>query len=122
MTLPATLGALNLAELVATPGSHGGLAGRPPAGGAGRQGVLGLREPTLVPLGHGQESLGDGVQQPLALAAFGQGTGGERGRSRRVTAELGEMATIERNHRGDVRQHAAGPADRRLERRLVRDR
>ena len=57
---------------------------------------------------------------PLAVAELGQGPRGERGRALGVAAELGEIAAMERDQRGDVHQQAAGPADGRLERLLGR--
>ena len=47
---------------------------------------------------------------------LGQGPRGERGPGFGVTAELGEKATTDRDQRRDIHQHAAGPADGRLER------
>ena len=48
--------------------------------------------------------------------ALGQGPRGERRRIFGVTAELGEQATTDRDQRGDIHEHAAGPAHGRLER------
>ena len=107
---------LDLGELDAVPCGQSGLAGRLPPGGAGREGALGFREPATEPLGHGQESPGGRAQQPLALAALGQGPRGERRPGFGVAAELGEKATTDRDQRRDIHQHAAGPADGRLER------
>ena len=104
------------------PCGQSGLAGRLPPGNAGREGALSFREPATEPLGHGQESPGGRAQQPLALAALGQGPRGERRRILGVTAELGEEATMDRDQRRDIHQHAAGPADGRLERLLGRAR
>ena len=86
----------------------GELAAEPPPGDAGHEGALGLREPPAEPLSHGQESLDDGTQQPLAFASLGQGPGGERGRGLGVTAELGQVGAVQGNMRRDVHQQAAG--------------
>ena len=118
--LQAAQATLNLAEFIAAPCGHCEQACRPPAGDAGHEGTLGLRELAAEPLGHAQVPPGEGLQQPLAFAELGQGPLGERGRALGVTTELGEGSTMERDQRGDVHQHAVGPADSRLERLLAR--
>ena len=110
----AALSALNLAVLIAAPCGRSVLAGRPPPGDAGHEGAFGLREPTAEPLSPGQKSLGGGTQQPLSPAALGQGPRSEGDRTLGFTAELGEIATMERDRRGDIDQHAGSPAGRRL--------
>ena len=95
----AALGALDLGELIAAPCGRGELPGLAPAGDAGRESVLCLGQAAAEPLGYGQESLSDGVQQPLSFAALGQGPRGQRSRLLSVTAELGGIATEQGNQR-----------------------
>jgi hypothetical protein len=71
------------------------------------------------PLGYGQLPLRDRPDYPLVLSALGQGLRSELSRTFGVTAELGEVTTTECDHRGDIHQQAAGPADRGLERLLA---
>ena len=62
-----------------------------------REGALGSGEPAAKPLGHGQLPLGDGPQYPLTVADLGHAPRGEPGGARSVAAELGEIATGERD-------------------------
>ena len=114
------LSVLNPAQFVAFPGSPGRQADGPPSVDTLREGALGFVEPTVKPLGYGQLPLRDRPQYPLALADLGQGLRTELSRTFGVTAELGEVTTAECDHRGDIHQQAASPADRGLERLLAR--
>ena len=104
------LGPLHLAEAIAAPGGRGGLAGRPPLADARRQRALGLCEPAAQPLGQAQVPVGVGCHIPLALAEVGQGLRGEHDRVLGVAAEHGQDSAFVRDRRGDVREHARGPA------------
>ena len=112
----AALGPLDLAEVLVAPGSHGGLAGRPPLGDARRQRALGLCKLAAQPLGHAQVPVGVRCQHPLALADLGKGPAAEGDRAFGVAMEHGEEGAPERDRRRHVGQVARGPADRRLER------
>ena len=113
-------GALDLAEFIPARCGHSEQVGRMPPSDAVHQGALGLRQPAAEPPRYGQLPPGDRVQQPLTLADRGQGLGGERSRALGVTAELGEIAAIDRDICGDIHQHAGGPADGGLERLIGR--
>ena len=71
-----------------------------PPSDAVHQSALGLRKPAAEPRRYGQLPPGDRIQQPLTLADHGQGLCGERSRTLGVTAELGEIAAIDRNYAG----------------------
>ena len=118
----AALGPLDLAEVLVDPGSHGGLAGRPPLSDARRQRALGLGKLAAQPLGHAQVPVGVRCQQPLALAGLGKSPAGEGDRAFGVAMERGEEGAAERDRRRHVGQVARSPADRRLERLTVRAR
>ena len=95
-------GPLDLAEFIPARCGHSEQADRLPPGDAVRQGALGLRKPAAEPLALWPVPPSDRVQQPLTLAEPGQGLCGERSRPLGVTAELGEIAAIERDIRGDI--------------------
>jgi hypothetical protein len=116
------LGPLNPAQLVAFPRTPGRQPGRPPAGDAFGEGALGSGEPAAKPVGHGQLPLGNGPQYPLAVADLGHAPRSELGSARAVAAELGDIATGERDQGGNVHQQAARRANRGLERIRVRAR
>ena len=80
------------------------------------QGTLGVGEPAMEPLSHGQKPPRGGAQQPLVVAAVGQDLRRERRRSLGVTAKLCEVTALERDLSWDIHQHAGGPAHRRLKR------
>ena len=66
------LGTLDLADVMAAPGGHGVLAGRPPRSNAGHERAFSFGQPAMEPLGLGQVAPGDGTQHLLALAKLGQ--------------------------------------------------
>jgi len=113
-------GPLDLAEFIHARCGHREQAGRMQPCDAVHQSALGLRKPAAEPRRYGQLPPGDRIQQPLTLADHGQGLCGERSRTPGVTAELGQIAAIDRDVSGDIHQHAGGPAHGGLERLIDR--
>jgi hypothetical protein len=84
--------ALQLAQVVISPGRRHLLTARRPAGDAGREGAFGVVEPACEPPADGEVPTRHRVQHRLAVVPLGQRPCGKRGGPFGVTAEMATAA------------------------------